>query len=377
MKPSSLAQRFPRVRLHEWPTPFAPMDGLRAALGGPKRCPKLWVKHEDLIALGGGGNKIRKLEFVLAHARSLGADTVINTGGIQSNQTRQTAAAAARMGMECHLLLRRGKTSPSPEYEHTGNILACRLFGAHIHIIEADEDRTKAMEALADRLRANGRKPHVIPVGASTREGVIGSMLCGEEIADQAAERNITLDWVAVSVGSSGTCAGIFTGLHACRNEAKPLRVLGVDVLGKETDQGPAEQRLIAHSQEAAEMLGFSFPSQAFCRNDELKRLPLAWPGTQLELTLDFSGPGYAQPYDGMVHALHLAACSEGLMLDPIYTGKTMAALIAGVRKGLFTPEQNVLFLHSGGQPALYAYAHQLTGAINQCRVHDDDIQTN
>ncbi len=372
MKPSALATLFPRVRLHEWPTPFVPMDGLRAALGGPECCPKLWVKHEDLVALGGGGNKIRKLEFVLALAKSLGADTVINTGGIQSNQTRQTAAAAARLGMECHLLLRRGKIPLSPEYEYTGNILACRLFGAHIHFVEADDDRAKAMETLSENLRAEGRTPHVIPVGASTKEGVIGSMLCGEEILAQAAEKNITPDWVVVTVGSAGTCAGIFTGLHACRDGKKPLRVLAVDVLGAATDQGPAKGRLIAHSQEAAAMLGFSFPPQAFCSNDTLERLPQSWE-TQLELTLDFAGPGYAQPYDGMVRALKLAARSEGLMLDPIYTGKTMAALIAGVRKGLFTPDQNVVFLHSGGQPALYAYAHQLTDGGNQYTVPYDE----
>jgi len=368
MKPHSLAAQFPRILLHGWPTPFAPMDGLRAALGGPERCPRLWVKHEDLIALGGGGNKIRKLEFIFAHARALGADTVINTGGIQSNQTRQTAAVAARLGMECHLLLRRNKTSLSPEYERTGNILACRLFGAHIHFVEADDDRNRAMHVLAEQLRAKGRSPYVIPIGASTREGVIGSMLCGEEIISQAAENNIDIDWAVVTVGSAGTCAGIFAGMHTCRNEEKPLRVLAVDVLGSSTDQGPVEKRLIAHCQEATSMLGFSFPPHAFCANNSLQQLPLLWK-TQLELTLDFAGPGYAQPYDGMIQALEMVARSEGLMLDPIYTGKAMAALIAGVRNGLFTPDQNVVFLHSGGQPSLYAYAHQLTNDCNPYKV--------
>ena len=371
MIPSVLAATHARVSLHDWPTPLVPMDRLRSALGGEDCCPRLWIKHEDVIPLGEGGNKIRKLEFVLGAARESGADTLINTGGVQSNQTRQTAAAAARLGMDCHLLLRRPKTPISPTYEETGNILACRLFGANIHFVEEGEDRYSAMETLAQSLRAQGKKPYVIPVGASTREGVIGSMMCGEEIYRQMGEHGFTPDWVVCTVGSSGTCAGIFAGMHATwsadgqRDPAgSPPRILGVDVLGPATDQGPAMARLIKHGREAAHMLGFCFPEQAFCANDALKPLAQAWDGVQLELTLDYSGPGYAKPYEAMVRALALTARTEGLLLDPIYTGKCMTALMDGVRRGLFAPEQHVVFLHSGGQPSLYAYARQLTDAM-------------
>jgi L-cysteate sulfo-lyase len=346
------------------------MDGLRSALGGRERCPRLWVKHEDLIPLGGGGNKIRKLEFVIAEAVELGCNTIISTGGIQSNQTRQIAAAAARLGLECHLLLRRSATPVSEIYEHTGNILVCRLFGAHIHFVEEYEDRNAVMQSLAATLRVRGKQPYVIPVGASTREGIVGSMLCGEEILLQAAENGFTPDWMIVAVGSSGTCAGIFAGAHVMLAETMPMgflpdmRILGVDVLGPETDQGPAMDRLVAHAKEAVSMLGHTLEDAAFRHNDQLRPLPKAWEGSHLELTGAFVGPGYARPYPDMIEALRLAARNEGLILDPIYTGKAMAAMVAGVRDGLFTPRQNVVFLHSGGQSSLYAYAHQLEDVL-------------
>lgn len=362
MLPSQAVSRFHRVSLGTWPTPMEPMDNLRMALGGPALCPRLWVKHEDLLAIGGGGNKLRKLEFIMGKAQAEGVDTVINTGGVQSNQTRQTAGAAARLGMECHLLLRRAATSITPIYEKTGNILLCRLLGAHIHFLEEHEDRAQAMEQLALTLREAGRHPMVIPVGASTAEGVLGSAMCGEEILEQADSLGFCADWVVVTVGSAGTCAGIFAGLEATRlhHAAQPLRVLGVDVLGSATDQSSAQERLRQHGLEAAQLLDIPLDSSFLHPNEAL--VPSVSDGamSRLEFTGAFAGPGYARSYPAMLDALQLVARTEGLFLDPIYTGKTMTALIAAIRNRMFHPSDNVVFLHSGGQPSLFAYAPEL-----------------
>jgi L-cysteate sulfo-lyase len=365
MLPSALIKTRPRVSLGTWPTPLEPMKNLREALGGPKKCPHLWVKHEDLVGLAGGGNKVRKLECIMAHAQSLGADTIINTGGVQSNQIRQTAGAAARMGMDCHLLLARQPTLITPNYEHTGNILVCRMLGAHIHFIEHNYDREAAMKALAAELRDQGKTPYVIPVGASSPEGILGSAMCGEELHDQAREFGFFLDGIAVTVGSAGTCAGIFAGIHAAQlarqDSQKPpraIRVIGVDVLGQAHVDSP-EERLYKHICEACEALKTEIPRDALRRNDALRSMPWesTWTGPKLEITGAYAGPGYARPYPEMVEAIELTARSEGILLDPIYTGKTMAALIAAIRTGFFRPSENVVFLHSGGQFSIFAYA--------------------
>ena len=359
MLPSALLKDRLRVTLGSWPTPLEPMHNLRKALGGAKKCPQLWAKREDLVGLAGGGNKVRKLECIMAHAQSLGAETIINTGGVQSNQIRQTAGAAARLGMECHLLLARQPTLITPNYEHTGNILVCRMLGAHIHFVEHDCDRDAAMKALAARLRDQGKKPYVIPVGASSPEGIVGSAMCGEELYEQTKAAGIHLDGFVVTVGSAGTCAGIFAGVHAASlQDNRPIRFLGVDVLGQAHAETP-EKRVYKHLCEACEALKTNIPSEALRRNDSLEKLPPAkdWHGPVLDITGAYSGPGYARPYPEMVEAIELAARTEGILLDPIYTGKTMAGMIAAIRKGYFAPDENVVFLHSGGQFSIFAYA--------------------
>jgi L-cysteate sulfo-lyase len=363
MLPSTLLKERLRVSLGTWPTPLEPMNNLRKALGGSRKCPQLWAKREDLVGLAGGGNKVRKLECIMAHAQSLGADTIINTGGVQSNQIRQTAGAAARLGMECHLLLARQPTLITPNYEHTGNILVCRMLGAHIHFVEHDCDREAAMQALASQLRDQRKKPYVIPVGASSPEGILGSAMCGEEIFVQAQSAGFQINGLAVTVGSAGTCAGIFAGIHATLSlQNTPnhtnMRLLGVDVLGQAHAESP-EKRIYKHLCEACEALSIKIPQEALRRNDSLENLPPVggWDGPVLEITGSYAGPGYARPYPEMVEAIELTGRTEGILLDPIYTGKTMAAMVAAIRKGYFAPHENVIFLHSGGQFSIFAYA--------------------
>ena len=298
----------PRIPLGVWPTPFMPMDGLRARLSAEGiECPRLWSKREDMTPLGAGGNKIRKLEHVLAKARAEGADVLLNTGEVQSNQVVQTAASAAHLGIPCELFL--GRTDPplSEDDQETGNILLCRILGAQVHLVPPGADRGAAMRRRAEELRAEGRHPYIIPRGSSTAEGALGSLRCFFELLDQAQASGFTPDAIAVTVGSSGTTAGFLAGAHA-------LALSG----------GPD--------------------------------IPLYACGERLlRLSCDFVGPGYSRPYPGMIEAVRLVAQSEGIVLDPNYTGKSMAGLLDAIRKGAFTADQHVVYLHTGGLPALFA----------------------
>lgn len=358
--PSTYHPSFRQQELGSWITPLVHMDRLRAELGGAEHCPRLWIKREDLTGLAGGGNKVRKLECIMGHALSLGADVVINTGGIQSNQARQTAGAAARLGLECHLVLARQQTPVTPIYEETGNILICRILGAHIHIIENDADRNEVMKKIASDLRDQGRRPYIIPTGASTREGVLGSARCGEEIFFQARKLGFNPDWIVCAVGSSGTCAGLYAGIHAAllkTDSTQPVSFLGVDILGRAHAMEP-ESRLWPHVLDACELLEVPVPEYTLFRDDMLRgvSLPAEATGPLLEITGGFTGDGYARPYREMVESILLVARSEGILLDPVYTGKTMTAMISAIRNGFFQPTQNVVFFHSGGQYALFAY---------------------
>ena len=205
-----IVARTPRVPLGVWPTPFLPMNGLRRALCDEgAACPALWVKREDLTPLGAGGNKVRKLEYVLAKALAQGADVILNTGEVQSNQVVQTAAAAAHEGVPCELFL--GRTDPplSEDDQETGNILLCRILGARIHLVPPGEDRAAAMRARAEELKAAGRRPCIIPRGSSTPEGALGSLACFFELLDQAAARGFVPDAVVVTVGQRGHHRGL------------------------------------------------------------------------------------------------------------------------------------------------------------------------
>ena len=324
--------RFPRASLTQLPTPIEPLPRLSAHLGGPR----LYVKRDDLTGLGLGGNKLRKLEFLLGEARAQGADTVLTVGAMQSNHARQTAAACARLGFDCELILRRGSHA-TDAYLNGGNVLLDRLFGAQIHVLEAHESREARMAARAESLRGEGRRPYCIPVGGSCGLGNLGYVVCAEEILLQGAAADVSYTAVIVATGSGGTQGGLLAGmqLHG-----------GVPVIGIAVEGTRLEQEALAARQasESLNLLG---------RSD----LGLSAAVTVLD---EFVGSGYARPTDSMREALSLAARFEGLVLDPVYTGKAFAGFISLACSGRFGKNQSLLFMHTGGAPGLFGYPETL-----------------
>lgn len=327
--------RFPRVRLAHAPTPLEPLDGLRKPLGGG---PRLWVKRDDATGLAGGGNKTRKLEYLLGAALAEGADCVVTTGGVQSNHARQTAAAAARLGLACELVLTRVVPDRPPGYETTGNVLLEHLLGARVHIRDGDTDRTAAMDAVADEARAKGAKPYIVPTGGSNRTGALGYARAALELVGQAAERDLRIDHVVHASSSGGTQAGLAAGLHLLGH---PARVTGVDV---EADAAATEAGVRALASEVASALG--------------SRKPL--PEAVVQVLAGHAGPAYGVPTGAMAAAVRRVARTDGLLLDPVYSGKAMAGLIALTEQGAFRDDENVVFLHTGGMPSIFAYGDSL-----------------
>jgi L-cysteate sulfo-lyase len=324
--------RFPRVRLTQAPTPLEPMPALSRLLGGPK----LWIKRDDCTGLATGGNKTRKLEYLIGEALALQADVVITQGATQSNHARQTAAAAARVGLGCEILLEDRTGSREADYRISGNVLLDRLFGATLQHRPGGTDMDAAMAARADELRSQGRRPYVIPGGGSNPVGALGYVTAALELVEQANVAGLDIDLLVTATGSTGTQAGLLAGLEGCRSG---IPVLGICVRSPRPVQ---EERVHALAQRTAELLGT--------------------PGTvardRVVANDDYVGGGYGVPTDGMMEALEMVARTEGIVLDPVYSGKAMAGLIDLVRRGHFAPEDNVVFLHTGGAVGLFGYVH-------------------
>ena len=320
--------RFPRLSLARLPTPIEPLSRLSAHLGGPR----LYVKRDDLTGLGLGGNKLRKLEFLLGEAQALGADTVLTVGAMQSNHARQTAAACARLGLECELILRKSSHA-TDAYLNGGNVLLDRLFGAKLHILAAHESREACMEARAEVLRGKGKKPYCIPVGGSCGLGNLGYAACAEEILSQSSDVSVRFAAVVTATGSGGTQGGLVAGMRLLGGPP----IIGIAVEGSRASQ----EALTAH--QAA---------------DALRLLGRGGLDTTADVAVmdEFAGPGYARPTDSMREALSLAARFEGLVLDPVYTGKAFAGFIALARSGRYGKGQSLLFVHTGGAPGLFGY---------------------
>ena len=307
------------------------MKRLSAHLGGPR----LWVKRDDCTGLGLGGNKLRKLDYVLKQAIEQGADTLVSGGVVQSNSQRQVAAAAAKLGLGCHLAVYHGRLAPpSAEYEKTGNALLNRLFGAILHDVPWDGDRNGAIRALADRLRVEGRKPFVVPYGVSDALGAVGYASTVAEIAAQGAAAGISPTAIVHCSGSGGTQAGLVVGARAC---LPSTRVVGIDI-----DAEPERVRadVVAYGGAAAKLIGLPFDA------------------ADVEVVAGHAGPAYGVAHAATVEAIKLGARLEGLVLDPVYSGKGLAGLIALVHSGRWTKDQDVVFIHTGGAPALFAYRH-------------------
>jgi len=322
--------RFPRQRLAHLPTPLEPMERLSKHLGGPR----LWIKRDDCTGLSSGGNKTRKLEFLMGDALAKGADTIITQGAIQSNHARQTAAAATRLGLECHLLLEDRTGNNSPDYTLNGNVLLDRLHGASLSKRPGGADMNAEMEALAADLRAKGKKPYIIPGGGSNPVGALGYANCALELVAQANERGLKIDHVVHATGSAGTQAGFVAGLVAINSN---IPVLGIGVRAPKAKQ---EQAVFDLAVRTAEYMGAP---------GIIKR-------EHVVANTDYVGPGYGLPTEGMAEAVKMLARFEGILLDPVYTGKGMAGFIDLVRKGFFPKDSDIVFLHTGGSAGLFAY---------------------
>jgi L-cysteate sulfo-lyase len=322
--------RFPRKHFAHLPTPLEPMDRLSRHLGGPR----LWIKRDDCTGLSSGGNKTRKLEFLVGDALAQGADTLVTQGATQSNHARQTAAAAARFGLECHILLEDRTGFQTPEYTQNGNVLLDKLHGASLSKRAKDTDMNAEMAALAEDLRAKGKKPYIIPGGGSNPVGALGYANCALELVAQANERGLKIDHIVHATGSAGTQAGFVAGMVAINAN---IPVLGISVRAPKAKQ---EQSVFDLAQRTAEHMG----------------VPGIVKREHIVANSDYVGPGYGLPTPGMAEAVKLVARMEGILLDPVYTGKGMDGLIDLVRKGHFAKDSTVVFLHTGGSAGLFAY---------------------
>jgi L-cysteate sulfo-lyase len=310
------------------------MGNLTALLGGPR----LWVKRDDCTGLSSGGNKTRKLEYLMAEAIAARADVVITQGATQSNHARQAAAAAAKVGMKCHILLEDRTGSTDPDYTDNGNVLLNRLHGASVERHPGGTNMQQQMELVAERLKGDGARPYVIPGGGSNPVGALGYVNAAMELASQAAAQGLRIDYLVHATGSAGTQAGLVAGLHAINSD---IKLLGIGT------RAPKEKQ---------ETMVYDLA----CRTTEHMRMRGGVPRESVVANCDYVGSGYGMPTPGMVEAVEMLARTEGLLLDPVYSGKGMAGLIDLVRKQHFKSTDNVVFLHTGGSVALFGYGEAL-----------------
>jgi L-cysteate sulfo-lyase len=322
--------RFPRIRLAHLPTRLEPMPRLTEAIGGPE----LWIKRDDCTGLSTGGNKTRKLEFLMAEAEAEGADLVITQGATQSNHARQTAAFAARMGMGCHILLEDRTQSNDANYNANGNVFLDFLHGATLEKHPGGVDMVAEMESAAARFRAEGRKVYVIPGGGSNPTGALGYANCAMELVTQANDMGLKIDHIVHATGSAGTQAGLITGLKAINAN---IALLGIGVRAPKQKQ---EENVFKLAEATAQKLG--------CPGVVARKDVVA--------NCDYVGAGYGIATPASVAAIEMFAQLEGILLDPVYSGKGAAGLIDLAQKGHFKKGERVVFVHTGGSAALFGY---------------------
>jgi len=330
----SLIKKFKRVPLAFLPTPLEYAENLTKLLGGPK----IFFKRDDCTGLAFGGNKARKLEFVMADVLEKNTDIVITIGGLQSNWARQTAAAAKKLGMETILVL----NGEEPE-EYQGNLLLDRILGCDIRFKpykDEEEQREEAGETpitgeFAEEVKRNGKIPYIIPLGASNPVGNLGYINAIKELKEQSKKSSIDINYVVSAVGTGGTQAGIELGLRLFKMSAKSYGI-------------SASRHVKPKSQEIADLC-----------NQTIKYFELEcgqFSPDEIAVNYDYIGKGYAIPTDKCTEAVRTVAQTEGIILDPVYTGKAMAGLIDLIKKGKFKKDDNIIFVHTGGGPANFAY---------------------
>ena len=328
--------RFARIRLAHLPTPLEPLPRLSEELGVD-----LWIKRDDCTGLAGGGNKTRKLEFLLGAAFEQDADTLVTQGAVQSNHVRQTAAAAAAHGLACEIILEERTGSKAADYVGNGNVLLDRLFGATIRTVPGGTDMVAELEKTAEAVRARGGKPYVIPGGGSNPVGALGYVDCAREIVVQADEMDLEVHRIVTATGSAGTHAGLVAGLAVMGAD---IPVLGIGVRAPKDRQ---EANVFKLAEETAALLG----------------QPGRVTREMVVADCDYVGEGYGLIDQGVIDALTLAARADGIVLDPVYSGKAMKGLIALARAGRFRGE-TVVFLHTGGAQGLFGYQSEIEGAL-------------
>lgn len=323
--------KFPRRQYLQGPTPVEAMPALSKALGGEVN---LYIKRDDLLPGTSGGNKTRKLEFCIADGLEKGADTIITCGAVQSNHARLTAAWSAKEDLECHLILEE-RVAGSYKEDGSGNNFLFELLGvASIAVVQAGADMMAQMQKKAEGLKAEGKNPYIIPGGASNEIGALGYANCAEEIMTQLNEMRLGIDHIVVPSGSAGTHAGMAVGLNGV---SAGIPLSGINVSREKLVQ---EEVVFGLAERTADLLGVT----SGVKRDDIVCFD------------QYVGPGYSLPTDSMVEAVKLFSKKEAILLDPVYSGKAAAGLIDLVRKGHFDKGSNVLFLHTGGSPVLYAY---------------------
>nr|WP_294524138.1 D-cysteine desulfhydrase [uncultured Rhodopila sp.] len=322
--------RFPRVRLFPAPTPLERLHNLTHRLGGPQ----IWVKRDDCTVVATGGNKVRKLEWLIGEALAQGASHIVTQGAIQSNHVRQTAAIARKFGMTCTALLEHRFDTDDRDYLSSGNVLLDRLFGCRIEYRPAGLDMNAEAEKRGSELRADGETVYVIPGGGSNSVGALGYVSCAQELMQQADEIGLRIDRIVTATGSAGTQAGLVVGLEGTNAN---VPVLGI---GVRLPREPQEEKVYLLTVATASRLGIkaSIAREAVVAN------------------CDYVGAGYGVPTKGMGEAVRMMAEEEGILLDPVYSGKAMAGLIDLIRKGTFARDETIVFLHTGGAAGLFGY---------------------
>jgi len=328
-----LLSNFPRVSLAHLPTPLEHMPRLSKHLGGPE----IYVKRDDCTGLASGGNKTRKLEYSMAAALEEGADTIVTVGAVQSNHVRQTAAAACKLGLNCEVLLEHRVVDPSEPYATSGNVLLDKIFGANLREYPGGTDFDQAMNEVSNEIKATGGKPYIIPGGASNKVGALGYVNCAIELLDQIKDQGLDIGHIVTATGSAGTQGGLIVGLKAMESEI-PLLGIGVNI-PKEAQ----EEKVYQLACETADYIG---KPGCVAREDVVANC-------------NYVGDGYGVPTESMNEAVLMLARYEGLLFDPVYSGKGLAGMIDLIRHGSLG-SGNIVFLHTGGSAALFAYVDQL-----------------
>ena len=326
--------RFPRRRYTEGYTPIEKLERLSKHLGGPN----VYIKRDDLLGLTQGGNKTRKLEFLMADAIKSGADTIVTCGAVQSNHMRLTLAAATVEGLKCQFVIEQ-RVPGSYDENAGGNNLLYKLLGVEaVHVVDGGTDMLAEMNKLADKLKSEGRKPYIVPGGGSNEIGSLGYVSCAQEILAQLHEKSLKIDHIVLTSGSAGTHSGMLTGMVGM-NAGIPITGIGIN----------------AH-------LSIQYDRVYNLCQKIAAKLDLRSTVTKEDVVVfeDYIGEGYSRRTDGMVDAIKLLAGLEGILLDPVYTAKTMHGMIDLMQKDYFKGCENILFLHTGGAPALYHYSDYL-----------------